>query len=42
MELLVPVSAAELVDKLTIQQIKAQINQLCGSQLVEEKSYGAF
>lgn len=42
MELLVPVSAGELVDKLTILQIKAQINQLCGSQLVEEKSYAAF
>jgi hypothetical protein len=42
MGLLVPVSAAELVDTLTILQIKAQINQLCGSQLVEEKSYAAY
>ena len=41
MGLLVPVSAAELVDTLTILQIKAQINQLCGSQLVQDKSDAA-
>jgi len=41
--LLIPASVGELIDKITILEIKQRrINEQCGSELVEEKSYAAY